>query len=336
MQRNTFGQLRLSDMPGAVGLCSTDSTAIAAYANEAIQRLLTDPLAPDEGWWGGWARMAFNVSRFSPTIVTPNNVARIILLDVNQHPVRIRNEFFEFLDFGNGLMPKRHTCNNYLQAYERDTVPTLSPLVPPATIRVYPQDPSDVGQTVLVQGADQNGKTIYSVDPATNQTFIGERITLALPFTDSVNTFTTITGLQKDPTNFPVTFNQVNLAGVESTLSFLDVGENVGQYRTYFINGLRCNQCLAQVQALVKFDFSPVSQDSDYLLVQNLPALKEECMGIYDWRLHDTAAQARGDAHHKKALGLLFGELSHFLGNERPSISVPLWSKRNSIRPQPV
>ena len=73
--RSRLYDLRVSGFPLALGMCDTDIPRIAAAANEAQQRLLTDPLAPDEGFWGGYAQFAFTATAPYEYLVTPREVA---------------------------------------------------------------------------------------------------------------------------------------------------------------------------------------------------------------------------------------------------------------------
>lgn len=348
MNRVRFFDFRvgLASIPWAapVGLCPTDLPALAALANLCQERLVTDPLAPDEGWWGGWVKAAFTVTRLAPTIVTPRDVARVILLDVCKQPVFIRNQFWEFLEFGRGYQPKgcrNETCDQVMTAYERETVPTLADFTGPATVRIYPGDNRDVGKTVILQGADQNGATVTATNALTGATTLGEQIALQLPFVDSVNTYSTITGIQKDVTFGNVQYHQVSVPGaVETNLSEMQPGETTGLYRKYFIHGLPkscCNvpQGTVQVLALCKLDLVPVVSDPDYLLIQSLPAMYEEAQCVRLSSMEDPKSVQLAAAHHGKALQLLNGQLDHFLGKTNTAVRLPIFGS-DRLRPQPV
>lgn len=58
-----------------LGVCVNDIPALAGLVNVATERLISDPLAPEEGWWGAWAKYVFNVSPGQPYIVAPREVA---------------------------------------------------------------------------------------------------------------------------------------------------------------------------------------------------------------------------------------------------------------------
>ncbi len=334
---------RSSGLPQAVGLCATDITSIAAVVNEAQQRLILDPTSPDEGWFGSWAKMAFTVSRANATIVTPSEVARIILLDLCRRPVQIRNQFFEYLTYGIGLQPQSCGVNgcSALAAFERETVTTFNPLLPtPQYVRIYP-GASDVGRSVLISGKDQNGLVIYFIDPLTRSAGNGEAIVLESPFSTSTNQFSEISGVQKEKTFSETQFFQVDpITGAETPLLVMGPGETTAQYRTYYVSGVPSNCCntpggAVQVLGLCKLDFIPATCDSDYLCIQNIPALIEEVQSVRLGRMESAAAQQLSVAKHINALRLLNGQLDHLLGRERPALQRRLFGS-DALRLQPV
>lgn len=328
-----------------LGVCVGNIPALAGLVNIATERLISDPMAPEEGWWGAWAKMAFPVSPSSPYFVVPREVARVIVLDVNTCPVKLQNEWYEFLDYGRGLQPKpckSNVCEGPTQAYDRNFVPILGTLNPgPQTIRVFPVDARDVGKVVIVQGADQNGNVVTTTDPVTNQTISGEAIILEQPFTNSINQFTTITGIEKDTTFGPVTIQQVNpTTGSSTVLSSMEPTETSAAYRRYLVNNLPCQSPTTgagiQVTAMCKLEYVPIASDSDYLGIPCIPALLAECECLRYENMDNQKAQQMAVQKHAKALSLLFGQLDHYLGRERPAISVSLFGPRRHLRYQPI
>ena len=76
-------------------------------------------------------------------------------MDVCKRPMKIRNQFYEFLEFGRGYQPNGCTgnsCGQQRQTYERESVPTLSPFTAGNSVRAYPLDPIDVGKRSLISG----------------------------------------------------------------------------------------------------------------------------------------------------------------------------------------
>jgi hypothetical protein len=326
--------LRLSDLPQALGYCSDDIPRIAKAVNAAQLRLLHAREAGDEGWWGCWAEMVFEVDPANPYITTPRSVARLEAVAVCETPVPVNNQFYEYLQFGNGLMPKTWiTCNNaFTQVYSRNTVPIFRDMIPEAStavvgqnIMVFPTDQADLTKSVIIQGTDTAGNSIYSQDVFSR--IQGEKVALNFPFVSPPSQFGSITGIQKDVTNGPVQIVQSGLAtGDINLLLVMEATETVASYRRYYLNHLPRNCChgsgdgTVQVKALVKLDFVPVMVDTDYCLIQNQEAIIEECMAIRYSRIDTVSAKQMARDHHRNAIGLLNGELNHFLGKEKPAM----------------
>jgi hypothetical protein len=345
--RPTFSMALNSSLPARVNLCSDDRSKVAEYVNLAQEQLIIDPLAPDEGWYGGFVNMLFNVpvSNFTGYITAPREIARIEVLDICNRPRRIRNGFYEYLQFGTGKQPRpcNQVCRGITQAFERDNVPTLIdfPASGPQTIRIYPSNNADLGKLVQVQGADQNGQTVLGVDPITGAAIIGEQVPLVIPFATAAFKYQTITGLMKDPTLGPVTIFTVDPAtGQQTLLSSMEPDETTAAYRRYLLNNIPphcCNQPtgLVQVDAQCKLDFIPVLNDTDYLIIQNIPALIEQCASIRWSKMDSAQALAKEASTHKKALQLLCGQLDHFYGKTNTAIGMQIFGS-DRLRPQPV
>lgn len=345
--RPTFAQALNSGLPEAIQLCAADRMRVAAAVNEAQERLISDPLAPDEGWYGGWATMLFNVNvvNHSATIVTPREVARLIVMDICKRPRFIRNGFYEYLMFGTGAQPRgcNSLCCQTQQAFDRPNVVTLAPFPTsaPQFITLYPSDVADVGKRMIIQGLDQNGKQVLGTDPVTGLATIGEAISLALPFSTTVNQYQQVQGFIKDQTKGPVTIFAVDPSTHSQTqISAMEVNETTASYREYFLNGLPDHCCngpngIVQVQAQARLDFIPVVNDTDYLLIQSLPALIEEVQSNRYSRMDAASAPSLEAKHHSRAIALLNGQLDLYQGKERTAISVPIFGS-NKLRPQPV
>lgn len=347
MNRATLADFRAQFPTENMGLCSADPK-VTAYCNEAQQRLLIDSLAPDEGWADGWVTVNLTATVVNQTayVTVPQNIVRLIVLDVCKHPIHIRNGFWEFLPFGLGLQPKtcRVNCGSPFSAYERDNVVTLSPLLAtPQKIRVYPTDIRDTGLRVLLQGKDQNRLTILTTDPGTGTSAPGEYLQLAFPFMDSVNQFTEITGMMKDQTYGPLQFFQVDPnTGAEVALSAMEPNESTASYRRYLISGIPSqNLCCAtptsplQITAQGRLAFTPVQNETDYLTINCVPALLEESMSIRFGRMESAAAAQQSGLHHAKAIALLNGQMDQVYGKTNTAVRMPLFGS-NRMRRQPV
>ena len=331
-----------------VGICPADNTQAAAIVNLAQEQLIHDPMAPDEGWWGGWVKMLFTLHavNLSAFLVTPHDIARVILMDVCKKPVRIRNGFYEYLEFGIGLQPR--SCHpqvcapSTMQAYERDSVVTLSDFAAtPQILRVFVTNNADLGKRICIQGTDPNGNTIRGEDANTRTATLGETIFFKGPFAQSLNTFASVTGILKDATLGPVQIFMIDpTTGASATLTTLEPNETTAQYRRYMVNGLPCACCNTpggqiQVEAQCKIDFVPVFADSDYLTIQSIPALIEQCQSIRYSRM-DTEVAAKLEAkHHARAIALLDCQLDHFAGKINTAVTVPLFGS-DRLKPMPI
>lgn len=336
--------VRTSRIPQSIGRCDADQSELIQIVNEAQERLIF--AGGEVGWWGSWAKMIFNVDSLTDPFVTlPRTVARLINLDVCNFPVRIQNEFYEFLEAGIGLQPQvgcpNNNCNR-LETYDRGTFPTMVDLVAGnKRLRAYTTDAADVNRRVLFQGQDGNGSTIYSLDGFDQVS--GIYVSLTQPFVDTPLDFSLITGIQKDVTIGTVPIYEVDtVTGEQRLLVTMQPSEEVANYRRYFLNGLPMNCCnptlpgvsQVQVTAMAKLEFIPVLADTDYLMIQSLAALKEECQAVRFSEMDDTTSLGQADERHKKAIRLLNGQLRHKLGKEHPAINFAPWgtAKLNNQR----
>ena len=348
-------RLRLYDvlnsrLPTLIGKCPGDVSAISGFVNSAQRRLLMCRETGDEGWYGTFAEMAFNVSHGEPFIVCPREVARLENIDVCGRPIPINNVFFEYLRFGNGrISTQRHNRCAGIQAYSRNDAITPAPLVnPPKIIRIYAGDPADVqaGRRVFVGGTDNNGNTIYTQDGF--NLVMGSYVALDLPFVDQPMQFNSVLDIQKDATVGPVQIFQVDpVTGAQSLMLKMEPGELVAGYRRYFLSNLPINCCrtppgnpcqpfppnvsqFVQVTAIAKLELVPVAVDTDYLLFHNLEAIIEECCSVRYSEMDSAEAKPMAQEKHLQAIRLLQGELTHYLGKLNPAVE---FSPFGSARP---
>lgn len=340
MPRIRLYDVRFSRLPELIGRCVGDVVQLASYINSAQRRLLLCREVGDEGWYGTWAEVAFNlVSRTNPYITCPRGIARLEKVQVCQNPVFIQNQFYEYMDFGNGRMPQRFKDNFCLvQAYTRNNAITFTDLVGTKIIRIYTTDPADYNSNsrVMLQGLDPSGTVIRSQD-VFNQVQ-GVFVTIQSPFSDAPVQFSQLTGIQKDKTIGNIQIFQVDpVTGVESLMLTMEPGEQVAGYRRYYFNNLPTACCVSstntpqnlQVTAIAKLDLVPVAVDTDYLLFQNLEAVIEECCSVRYSEMDNGDAKQMAQEKHLQAIRLLQGELVHYLGKEKPAVNfAPFGSAR--------
>lgn len=325
----------MSRAPKAVGLCENDTVRIAQMANSATRRLLLAREAGDEGWWGTYAEMAFTVYTANPYITTPRGVARLEQMVVCNTPYPIQNQFYEYIQFGNGRLPTLcqydRQYRQQIQVLSRNTAVTFGDLTgKPRIIRMYPTNSLDyAGKRVLISGTDSTNSVVYSQDGANR--VLGVYTTLGSPFVDCATQFNTITGIQKDVTAGDVQFFEVDpVTGVEQAILTMEPSEETAWYRRYYLNQLPC-QCVngtagqVTVRAIAKLDFVPVTTDSDYLLIGNIEALTEEMMSIRYSEMDGTDSKEESRERHQQAIRLLVGECQHYLGKNSAYARISLF-----------
>jgi len=332
MTRLTVRDIRASRIPQSIGCNASDTPKLCGYINEAQERLVK--AGGESGWWGTWARMVWNVDKNDPYITTPREVARIIDIDMCRKPIRIQNEFFEFLEFGYGLQRQFigtsgctiNRCCQFCEVYDRGRVITPVDLPAGNKLRVYLTNVQDIKKRLFYSGKDSNGNIIETVDNGirTNGAFIS----FDTPFADGVYSINELSGLEKDDTLGAIQLVGVNTStGVETTLIRLQATERNPAYRRYFLNGLppQCPDCdssttTIQLQGIVKLEYLPVVSDTDFLLIQNIPALKNAMQAVRYGEVDTVQARAMSEQNHRVAIKILNEELVHYTGRENPAV----------------
>lgn len=331
--------IRVSRLPAAIGLCVEDIQQIAEAVNTAQRRLLFCPEAGDESWNGTHAEMQFNVAYSLPYITTPLDVARIISMTVCNDVIPLNNLFYQYLQFGNGTLPKT-SCNGrrrgceILQAYAKNNVVLMAdPPTTPFYIRAQVSNGADVGKRALIGGIDSNGQRIYTQDGLSP--VVGQFAAFDTPFVTWPQQYSRIDSVQKDVTAGAVTFYSVNPDTAEETLILtMDPTEQVASYRRYYLNPIPSNCCnmttgIIPVKAIVKRELIPARVDTDFLLLQNLEAIIEECQSVRYSEMDSPAAKSMAAERHQQAVRFLNGELSHVNGVNTPAMEfAPFGSAR--------
>ena len=324
---STLSDVRRSRFPNVLGICATDIGAVASMVNEVTQRLIY--AGGESGFYGCWRKVAFTVDVSYPYITLPRQLARVINMDVCREPIVIQNQFFEFLPGGIGLQDPT-TCRDWcgsLEGFERPSVPTQVDISSTnQLIRVYITDARDVNLSVLITGKDQNGNQIYTTNGL--QQVNGFILTTASPFVTSSFVVTEIQAVQKDISYGDIIIKQVDATtGAEVTLSRYGPTETNPSYRRYMIRGMPAGCCQnpssssATVTAIGKIDYVPIYNDTDQLLISNIPALIAEAQSIRMSEMDSANAPAMSLNYHRQAIRLLQNEQRHYEGDQRPAVT---------------
>lgn len=328
--RVTLADAANSRIADVLGLCRGDLPRISSYINEATQVLIG--VAGETGWADGWDKVVFEVSCAEPYITVPAIYARVINIAVCRRGLPLFNQFYEVLEAGIGLQSPcqgKYGCG-IQAAFERDNVVTAIDLT--ATnqyLRVYVTDARDVGKRIIFTGAlDSNGVGIYTTDIG-NQ-INGFPLVFNQPFTTSAFIVTAFTGVQKDVTYGDVIVSQVDATtGAEVQLARYTPQQTRPVFRRYYLQAgcpipQNADTQLRQVTAMCKYEYRPVSQPTDFLLIGNIPALKAQCESIRFSEMDNPQAQAMALLKHRQAVRILNQELQHY-HSDKPAVNVAPW-----------
>lgn len=288
----------ISRIPASIGSNGTVSDKrLVAFINEAIQRLLFEGR-----WWGTY--QAFNICATGGCITLPPQIATIETAAVCGIPQKIHDLWFEFLDNGIGLRKfYASTCGSngscgqggtgFSEANYKGQYPVFSDIIPGGKKLLFVCDVlADVGTTITAYGYDDNGNWIR-----TQQNGVwadGEVISLAQSTgTKSVNNFATITDVQLPGLNGQVWLYEYNTtATTQRLIANYMYWESRPSYARYFfprvqalINASGCTNgntgCSSiGVDCIGKLGYVPAVNATDYLIIGNLPALKEMVLAL--------------------------------------------------------
>jgi len=179
----------------------------------------------------------------------------------------------------------------------------------------------DAGKIATVMGYDENAQWIRTEVAGT--WIDGEQLTLAATAVNSTNTFTKVTRVVKE-----VTDGRVDMWTWDSTASIeqrqiaaYEPSETLPTYRRMLFPGLsNYGACAASTSScenksltvLARLRHVPVSVDNDFLVIDNLAAIKLMCMAI---QREDQNRIREAEAFEGKALREIEGELSAHLGD---------------------
>lgn len=259
------------------------------FCNEATQRLLIEGK-----WFGTVAR--YNICAASSCITLPRGIATIEAVNVCGRPVPLRNFWYEFLANGLGTRESQTSsggcCSNgwpggfgMSESIYRGMFPTFMDITGMTSKVNFVCDLSaDAGNEVTVFGYDQNGNWIRTMQNGVYAD--GEVLTLAQSSgAISVNYFSVVTGVQfQDAMSGQSWLYGYDTSTSPATMTMLghyQYDETNPSYRRYYFPAICSSQnssggCNAtKVEILGKQEFMPVKVPSDYLIIGNLPALKE-------------------------------------------------------------
>lgn len=337
MLRRTYGSIKdaLARVCAASGMVASD-TRVRQWTNLAIEELLNET---DSGWPSAVDRLRFRIELCK--FVLPSDYDRCLYLTVCGNPVQMQSPFYEFVGYGLELInyPGPQTEDQYNRRYygvlDKDATATFRDI--PATggpyfPRVYglaDERVDGVRPVMNIQGydADNNwvrtsngsGDYIDGVDIPIN----GDT---APYYIESTQSFSYITQTSK-----PITKKNVEVwvstgpSDTDPTYIVQSAWKDTTPfYREYSIpNVLWPNSNITErtIIARCRRRFVPIVEDSDFLLITNLPALQSMVQAIYYREAKDP------DSYMKfklVAVDLLKKEAKAYIGisNQKPVLTI--------------
>lgn len=286
---------------------ASSSAAFINELNEVLERLMTD-----EMWEGLTEEVLFPLSDDN-YLVLPRQFVAVLGYTLNNVPRPIFGTFHQYIELGMGWR-------------DPDTMPTMGlidagrvvaqeEISGTATLRVKPTLAVDAGKVIRFFGLDQNSQPIYTQPTGVD----GITLTTAVPFSDTTQQFTALTGIQclTDMVGRWTLWQVV--AGQETQIGTYEPGESYPNYRRYKI-GTRTDE--AVVRCYCRRQFVKVAAETDWVYPGNLAAIK---LGLKALQLEDANKIAsdstpNADNMWERAYSELDKELAVFRGGALPSI----------------
>lgn len=322
-------QTQLARISGTTGMSPTDPR-VMDYTNLAIFELM------NEGDWPSLiARLQFTLNQ--PRLVLPAEFDRILYLTVNRTPVPMQSPWFEFIGDGPdlasaGYVQPENTQNDVLwkrfigvldreQIYTFEEVPrdgqTYYPVIYGTANELTPGDPNR--PILTLQGYDADGQWIRTQNAA-GQWIDGMELPIngdAAPFASAgVLSFSQVTGITKPVTNGNVKlYANCPATGANVYIGTYTPNDTTPYYRSYHIPGLQCTNSTPQcVNVRARRRYTPITQASQFLLINSLPALTSMLQAIYYRESKDPQAYAQ---YKEIAIDILRKEMTAFIGQQR-------------------
>lgn len=297
-----------------LNVVSTDASVVD-YLNEATQRLL------NKGKWVG-SYMRYRICVNNRCITWPRQIETIETVSISGNPAPVNNAWFEFYPNGPGSVTTTCSsgdCSSYgkIGLFDRMNACAFDDIVWSGNakkIRVVSDLNETAGTTILLQGYDKNGQWIRSV---VGGSYIdGEYVAVGTGGADSANNFSALTGVQKTVTNGNVRLYELDTVTADlRALAVYEPDETRPDYRRSLLTGLpSCDEddCKTSVEVMAKLKFIPVVNDTDWVMLGNLPALKLEVMAI---KKEERNLMEEAIVYSAKAVELLREELKQWMGD---------------------
>jgi hypothetical protein len=302
---------------GDAGLPVTDA-AVVSRINRAVEELMNEGEFPNivDRW-----RMV----SVDGMVVLPTFLDRLIQINVRGRPQTVASPWYQFVAYGPGTREDQQGFGRWwvddamiIDRGERPVRHDLPLVGGPWKLRIYASVAEANGSYCTVQGTNEDGEIIRT--QVSGDWINGERIAInhAVSYVESVESFQTISVFTKPETNGYVRMTAWD-GLVETELSNYEPSDTVPSYHHYFSQWLYDlnapdDSPLRVIQARCRKRYKPVAEDTDALLISNLPALCEMVIAQYKRDADDMASYS---AHKATAVDLMVKEANSYRGKSR-------------------
>lgn len=310
--RRTVADAKAYGIGEAIGVATCDARFLKIL-NEATERLVVGP----QKWWNTIYK--YRVSITNGLVTWPREIASVENIMKCGQGIRIRDQWFEYIEAGYGARDADAYCGDADlseekwdgQMFDRGMFPCFREIDTDGDemlLKLYSATDETQTGNIRIFGLDWDGNTLH--DGTT------EGITMAIPAAGGSTTgsqyVSKITDIIKPITSSPLTLKQkLSVAPfTETTLATWQGPETRPSYRRSFIGAI-CDDEDTVITVLAKREFAPVTNDTDFLMLGSLPALKEMMQAVQQ-RQQDRFDEA--DRHEAKAFEILDREAAHYIG----------------------
>jgi hypothetical protein len=317
----TLGEARpeIARRCGDAGLPVTDA-AVIARINRAIQELANTGDYPNivDRW---------RIVSADGLVVLPTHLDRLMQINVRGIPQVITSPWYQFVAYGPGTREDQQGFARWWTdestIIDRGEYPSRNiladyDLVGPWYIRIYTAVTEEADAYCTVQGLNEDGEIIRTQEGG--EWINGERIVLngAVPYVQGTELFESISAFTKPVTNGYIRMTAYNGTDEVELSNYLPT-DTTPSYHRYFSQWLADldaadDSPLRVIQARCRRRYVPASEDTDVLLVSNLPALAEMVIAQYKRDSDDMESYL---AHRGTSVQLMREEANAYRGKSR-------------------
>lgn len=246
-------------------------------------------------------------------ITLPRHIETVLSYTLDDRPGFVRNEWFEFLPGGPGLIDPDQGWS--LNLIHTDWVVAFESIIgTDKKIEVVSDETESGTPQILLQGWDENNEWIRTLSGGS--WIDGELVDITTSKVKTQNKFTSLTGVQKPETNGTIHLYEFDTSdSSRRVIAVYEPDERNPEYRRIKIPGLEAGtDCEANNKVVIqaKLRYMPVSKDRDWLLIGNEPALKDMVQSI---RFAENNLLDQSVAYEQRAIRELEKEMQSIQGD---------------------